>query len=104
MRIVDNNTPGTPATDQTTRTNATQVPGSATKETAAPSSTPTPDGLQLSRFAGTLSRVMQSGSESRSEKVAQLAAAVKSGTYQDDAAAVSRAIVDHAISAGQKAR
>jgi anti-sigma28 factor (negative regulator of flagellin synthesis) len=80
------------------------VSGSATKETAAFSSTRTLDGLQLSRFAGTLSRVMRSESASRSEKVAQLAAAVKSGTYRVDAAAAGHAIVSHAISVGQNAQ
>jgi flagellar biosynthesis anti-sigma factor FlgM len=100
MRIADNNTPGTPANDQATRANGTQVSGPATKGTATPASG-IPDGLQLSKFAGTLSQVVQSESASRSRRVAQLATAVKAGTYEVDSAAVSRAIVDHAVSAGQ---
>ena len=105
MRIADNNNPGSAPTDQTARTTSTQASGSVAKgTTTTPASSAAPAGLQLSRFAGTLSQVMQRDSASRSQRVAQLAAAVKSGTYQVDSAAVSRAIVDHAISTGQNAQ
>jgi flagellar biosynthesis anti-sigma factor FlgM len=104
MRIVDNNNPGPAPADQTTRTTGTQATGAAAKGSSASASSEAPDGLQLSRFAGTLSQVMQSDSATRSQRVAQLAAAVKSGTYQVDSAAVSRSIVDHAISTGQNAQ
>ena len=103
MRIDDNNNAASLAASLATRTSETQGAGSASKGSgtpAAPSSSDQ-DGLQLSRFAGTLSQVMQSDSTSRSQTVAQLAAAVRSGSYQVDAAALSRALVDHAISSGQ---
>jgi len=100
MRI-DNNNPGTIAPGSTTRTNETKATSSGAKGSTAPSSSSDSDGLQLSRFAGTLSQVMQSDSTSRAQNIAQLAVAVRSGTYQVDAAAVSSAIVDHAISTGQ---
>lgn len=104
MRIVDNNNPGPAPTDQTTRTTGTQATGTTAKGTSTTASSAAPDGLQLSRFAGTLSQVMQSDSATRSQRVSQLAAAVKSGTYQVDSAAVSRALVNHAISTGQNAQ
>jgi anti-sigma28 factor (negative regulator of flagellin synthesis) len=47
---------------------------------------------------------MQSDAASRTQRVAQLAAAVQSGTYQVDPMAVSRAIVDQAISTGPSAQ
>lgn len=73
---------------------------SNSKGTAASSSTSQSDGVQLSGFAGTLSKVLQSDSTGRSQRIAQLAAAVQSGTYQVDPAALSRAIVDHSVSGG----
>jgi flagellar biosynthesis anti-sigma factor FlgM len=106
MRI-DNGNPGPGALGQTARPNETQAASSTTKSPAIPSSsssTPAADGLELSKFAGSLSQIIQSDSASRSQRVAQLAAAVKSGSYQIDPQAVSRALVDHAISAGQSAQ
>jgi flagellar biosynthesis anti-sigma factor FlgM len=99
MRI-DNNNPGAASVDQTAQTTQTQAAGSA-KSAGTSSSSPAADGLQLSKFAGSLSQIMQSDSANRSQRVAQLAAAVQSGTYKVDPQAVSRALVDHAISAGQ---
>lgn len=98
MQIVDNNSLNSGQLEQATRTADTQTTGAPGKGSGAPSSTSPSDGVQISNFAGTLSQVLQSGSTDRSQRVAQLAAAVQSGTYQVDAAAVSRAMVDHAIS------
>jgi flagellar biosynthesis anti-sigma factor FlgM len=103
MRI-DNSNPGAAPLGQTAPTSETQAAGSAAKSAGASSSSQATDGLQLSKFAGSLSQIMQSDSASRSQRVAQLAAAVQSGTYQVDPQAVSRALVDHAISAGQSAQ
>jgi flagellar biosynthesis anti-sigma factor FlgM len=102
MRI-DNNNPGSTGVGHTTGPAETQLTSPASKGSAtnSPSSA---DGLQLSPFAGTLSEVMQSDAASRTQRVAQLAAAVQSGTYQVDPMAVSRAIVDQAISTGPSAQ
>lgn len=97
---IDNSSCGKTGLEQTTRAAETQSTGSSAKGKGAQSSTSQTDGLQLSSFAGTLSKVLQSDSTGRSQRVAQLAAAVQSGTYQVDPQAVSRAIVDHAISGG----
>jgi len=104
MRIDDNSNPVNTAIGQTTRTAETQAAGSTTKGAGAPSSSPAADGLQLSKFAGSLSQIFQSDSANRSQRVAQLAAAVQSGSYKVDPMAVSRALVDHAIAAGQNAQ
>ena len=104
MRIVDNSNPGNTAIGQTTHTSQTQAAGSTTKGAGTSSSSQASDGLQLSKFAGSLSQIIQSDSANRSQRVAQLAAAVQSGSYQVDPMAVSRALVDHAISAGQNAQ
>jgi anti-sigma28 factor (negative regulator of flagellin synthesis) len=104
MRIVDNNTLGNTSLQQTTRSAPTEAAGSTAKGTATGSPSSPGDGLQLSRFVGTLSEVMQSDSTSRAQRVTQLSASYKSGSYQVDSAAVSRAIVDYAISAGQDAQ
>ena len=100
MRIVDNNNIGNTALSQTARAAETQPSGSTGKGTAAAASSSS-DGIQISQFAGKLSKVLESDSASRSQRVDRLAAAVQSGTYKVDAHAVSRAIVDHAISSGQ---
>src|SRR5205809_7534387 len=98
MRIVDNNNIGNTALGQTARTAETQPGGSTGKGSAKVSSAT--DGIQISQFTGTLSKVLESDSTSRAQRVERLAAAVRSGTYQVDPMAVSRAIVDHAISTG----
>jgi flagellar biosynthesis anti-sigma factor FlgM len=103
MRI-DNSNPGPVSVGQTAPATETQAAGSAAKSAETSSSSPSADGVQLSKFAGSLSQIMQSDSANRSQRVAQLAAAVQSGTYQVDPQAVSRALVDHAISAGQNAQ
>jgi flagellar biosynthesis anti-sigma factor FlgM len=103
MRI-DNSNPGAAALGQTAPTTETQAASSTKKGSGAASSSSSADGLQLSKFAGSLSQIMESDSANRSQRVAQLAAAVQSGTYKVDPQAVSRALVDHAISAGQNAQ
>jgi flagellar biosynthesis anti-sigma factor FlgM len=100
MRIQDNSSNvGASALGQTAQTQAT---GSTSKGSAAQSSA-TEDGVDLSTFAGSLSKIMQSDSASRAQRVSQLTAAVRSGTYQVDPQAVSRALVDHIVSSSQSA-
>lgn len=98
MQIADNNSLNSAQLEQTTRTADTQAAGAPGKGTSAPSSPSQSDGVQISNFAGTLTQVLQSDSTDRSQRVAQLAAAVQSGSYQVDPMAVSRSILDHAIS------
>jgi flagellar biosynthesis anti-sigma factor FlgM len=99
MRIDDNSNLANNALGQTDRAAETQSTSSSSRGAAASASSSETDGLQLSSFAGALSQLIQSDSTSRSQRVAQLTAAVQSGNYQVDAAAVSRAIVDHSIAA-----
>ena len=61
------------------------------------------DSVQISGIAGQLTKSLHAGSSSRSQRVSELAHAVRSGTYQVDGAAVSRAMVDHSISSGKGA-
>lgn len=98
MQIDNSSCNSSSALNQTTQAAEAQTNGTSAKAKGAQGSTSQTDGLQLSNFAGTLSQVLQSDSSSRSQRVAQLAAAVQSGTYQVNAQAVSKAIVDHAVS------
>lgn len=100
MQIVNNNGYGNNALEQTNRAAETSPANSSGSPAASSANTTPTDGLQLSSFAGTLSSVLKSDSTGRAERVAQLASAVQAGTYQVDPMAVSRAMVDHAISAG----
>lgn len=102
MRIDDNSNLTAPL-GQTAGTTPAQ-PATSAKTGGASSSASASDGLQLSRFAGSLSQVMQNDSASRSQRVAQLQAAVRSGTYQVDPQAVSRAMVDHIVATSQSAQ
>jgi flagellar biosynthesis anti-sigma factor FlgM len=56
-----------------------------------------PDQADLSNVAGRLSEILTADS-SRSERILQLREAVGNGTYQVDSAAVSRAMVEEALS------
>jgi flagellar biosynthesis anti-sigma factor FlgM len=104
MRIDDNNNPANNGLGQTSRAAETQstssLSSSSSRDATVPGAPADSDGLQLSNFAGAISQLIQSDSTNRSQRVAQLAAAVQSGNYQVDAVAVSRAIVDYSISAG----
>lgn len=104
MQIHNNGIGGGSPLEQTNRASGTESTGSTGKGAGPRSSNSDTDGLQLSGFAGTLSKVLQSDSTGRSQRVAQLAAAVQSGTYQVDPAALSKAIVDHAISSSNSPR
>ena len=101
MRIQDNSNVGPAALGQTA---PAQGANSTAKGSTVQPSSQTADGLELSNLAGSLSKIMQSDSASRAERVAQLTAAVRAGTYQVDPQAVSRAMVDHIISASQSAQ
>lgn len=57
------------------------------------------DHTELSGLADRLTELLQGDSVSRAQRIAQLKEAVANGTYQVDAAAVSRAIVNEALSA-----
>jgi len=98
MQIVDNNSLNNGALEQTNRAADTQATGSSVKGAGSQPSTSQSDGVQISNFAGTLSQVLQSDSTDRSQRITQLASAVQSGSYQVDPMAVSRAMIDHAIS------
>ncbi|HXJ41514.1 MAG TPA: flagellar biosynthesis anti-sigma factor FlgM [Bryobacteraceae bacterium] len=102
MRIVDNNNLGNTALGQTARTAETQPSASSSKAAAQTGASSQPDELQLSSFAGKVTQGLHSDSTNRSQRVAQLAAAVQSGTYKVDPAAVSHAIVEHELSADNK--
>jgi flagellar biosynthesis anti-sigma factor FlgM len=55
------------------------------------------DRVELSGFTGRVSESLQSDAASRAQRVSQLTAAVRSGTYKVDSLAVSRALIDQAI-------
>jgi anti-sigma28 factor (negative regulator of flagellin synthesis) len=50
-----------------------------------------------------VSKTLAAGSSNRSQRVSELTQAVRSGTYQVDGAAVSRAMVDQALAMGKGA-
>jgi flagellar biosynthesis anti-sigma factor FlgM len=58
------------------------------------------DRVELSSFTGRMSQTMQADAASRAQRVSQIAAAVRSGTYKVDSMAVSKAIIDQAVASG----
>ena len=62
------------------------------------SSGATADGVQLSSFAGRISRGLEAAEGSRAEYVNRIAEALRNGTYQTDSLAISRGLVEEAIS------
>jgi flagellar biosynthesis anti-sigma factor FlgM len=105
MRIVDTNQSGNIAPAQAGRTGATRgVNPAGSKGAGGGKISQSGDSVQLSEFSGLVSNSMETQAATRAQKVSQIAAAVQSGTYKVDAQAVSRAIVDHAISGGTGSR
>jgi flagellar biosynthesis anti-sigma factor FlgM len=102
MRINDQNGSGNALTQSngTSSVNRVDRNGDAKPASTAGSSS---DSVQISGLAGQLSKTMQIGSADRSQRVSELAQAVRSGSYQVDGAAVSHAMVDHAMSMGKGA-
>ena len=97
MRINDQNGHGN-AVPQTNGTSSAGRANATANGKAASGSGSGSDSVQLSGFAGQLSKSLQAGSSNRSQRVSEIAQAVRSGTYQVDGAAVSRAMIDQAIS------
>ncbi len=58
------------------------------------------DGDATPDAADGVSQILDAGAASRAGKVSRIAAAVQSGSYQVDSQAVSRAIVDDALTGG----
>jgi flagellar biosynthesis anti-sigma factor FlgM len=98
MRIVDTNQPGNTIPLQSGRTGATRPVPAGESNGSSGKVSQNSDSIELSGLSGRVSQTLQADSASRAEKVNQIAAAVQSGTYQVDAKAVSKAIVDHALS------
>ncbi|MEI9973621.1 MAG: flagellar biosynthesis anti-sigma factor FlgM [Ignavibacteriota bacterium] len=96
MRINDQNGGG----NALTQTNGISSAGRADRNTdSKPASTTgsSSDSVQISGFAGQLSKTLQAGSSSRAQRVSEIAQAVRGGTYQVDGSAVSRAMVESTL-------
>ena len=99
MRIIDSNNPANITSAQTGRSGETsQVPSSGRNGVSGAGKNGSgSDRVELSGFAGRVSQMLEKDAGARAERVAQLAAAVRSGSFQVDSAAVSKAIVSQAI-------
>lgn len=101
MRIVDANQSGNTTPSQADRTGATRAVGpSGSNSSGSGQVSQSGDSVELSGLSGRVSASLQADSASRAQKVNQVAAAVQSGTYQVDAKAVSKAIVNQALTGG----
>lgn len=102
MRISDPNGSGNLGPAQSGRTGQSDAVKPSANNSSLESRPAVSDGLELSSFAGRLSASLAAHSASRAERVAQLTAAVRSGTFQTDPARISHAIVDHSLGSGSK--
>src|SRR5664279_6073098 len=98
MRIVDSTNLGNTNPAQTGRTGDLRSIESGGKAGSAQrKGDSTSDSVELSSFTDRLSRTMQATAASRAQRVSELSQAVRSGTYQVDASAVSHALVSQAL-------
>jgi flagellar biosynthesis anti-sigma factor FlgM len=97
MRIAHPNSPGNAAPAPTAETAAPQPAARPHGDAAPGPPAVSSDRAELSGVAGRLSEILHADAAGRAERVRQLKETVASGTYQVDAAAVSRALVDEAI-------
>ena len=101
MRIVDSTNLGNTVPAQTGRTGALQsIDQAGRNATTLRKSSSITDSVQLSGFADRLSQSMQAAAASRAQRIGELTAAVRSGTYHVDAKALSHSMVSQAISSG----
>jgi flagellar biosynthesis anti-sigma factor FlgM len=101
MRIVDSTNLGNVAPAQTGRAGGLQSIDSAGKNgSALRNGASATDSVELSSFADRLSQTMQAASASRAQRITELTAAVRSGSYQVDSQALSHSMVSQAISSG----
>jgi flagellar biosynthesis anti-sigma factor FlgM len=98
MRIIDSNSLGNCASTATNRAAETQTANSSSKKSgAAQRGAADCDTVELS---GSMNAVTAAGSEyatSRAERIRELTAAVRSGTYEPDVQAMSSRMVDEAL-------
>jgi len=100
MRITDQNSQVSTTSTQPQRVGGAQATGSSSQTQSGSQISSGGDQTEFSGFLSRLSQNLQSDTTSRAQRVSQLAAAVQSGSYKVDSAALSRTLVDQAISAG----
>jgi flagellar biosynthesis anti-sigma factor FlgM len=93
MRIADPNSPGNALP-------AASPPAPPPHTAAAGTVSVASDRTELSGVADRLSDMLQTESATPADRIQQLKEAITSGDYQVDAAAVSHALVEGALSAG----
>jgi anti-sigma28 factor (negative regulator of flagellin synthesis) len=103
MPVIDSNNFGNTAPAQTGYTGGTQSVNPSPKGgSRATGSVSGGDSVELSRFTGRIATGLQAALASREQRVRELASAVRSGNYQIDSQAVSRALVEQAITGGKR--
>jgi flagellar biosynthesis anti-sigma factor FlgM len=100
MRITDQNPQVSTTSVQPQRAAGAQATGSSGQSKSGNQVSSEGDQAEFSGFLSQLSRNLQTDSAGRAQRVSQLAAAVQSGSYKVDSAALSKTLVDQAISAG----
>ena len=101
MRIVDSNNLGNTNSAKTGRTEDPRSIDTAGKSgSAARKGSSGTDSVELSSLTDRISQTMQAAAASRSQRISELTAAVRSGSYQVDGKAISHALVNEAISSG----
>ncbi len=98
MKVYDRNLTGTalPESGQTQETERSGQSGGTNQPGGVAAGA---DRVELSSTLGSLSRALSSYSSDRAGRVQQLAAQYLSGSYQPDAAAISRGIIQEALGA-----
>ena len=101
MRIIDQNSLSQTAATQTGRTGGVSSTGPSLRSGSGGNVSAGADSVELSGFSSRISEALRTDSASRAQRVAQLTAAVQSGTYRVDAGAISHALVNEGLAGGQ---
>jgi len=99
MKVYDRNLAGAAATGSTRTEGAQTTPGSSGR-TQSSSQTASGDQVELSGTLGRLSAALSSQGTARAARVAALAHAYRSGTYEPNSAGTAKGLVAEALSAG----
>jgi flagellar biosynthesis anti-sigma factor FlgM len=94
-----NNQPPAPTAAQTGKTDSTQSATAGRRGgQSLGSSGIGADGVELSGLAGRISKGLEAAEGSRAEYVNRIAESLRTGSYQVDSLAISRGLIDEAVS------
>ena len=100
MKIVDRGTAATGSGDVAKAQESARAGGSGSKRAGSKGAAGGTDTVELSTAAGRVRQALDASAASRAQRVGELQAAYRAGSYQPDSAETSRGIVREALAGG----